>query len=225
MNAARPVQPTKQKQAAMRTRWSTIVLNRALESLPLLVMALLAAATYYLVQINLLPQARTAEMPRHEPDYSLHDFQARSFAADGKLRSNVSGERMDHFPDTDTAEVKAIRALGRNELAVLTRMSADKALTNGDGSELQLFGNARVWRDAGKDSAGKPVVAMDLKSEFLHVWLREERAKTHKPVVLAHGKTVAKGNSMEMNNYNRSIVLSGRVSGSFVSGNLTAAPQ
>ena len=204
------------KTPLLKTRWSTIVMNRALESLPLLVMALLAAATYYLVQVNLRPQPRDALAPKHEPDYSLIDFQARSFSAEGKLRSNVSGARQDHFPDTDTAEVKTIRALGRNELGVVTRMSADTALTNGDGSELQLFGNARLWREAGKDSANRAIIPMDLKSEFLHIWLKEERVKTSKPVVLTHGNSVAKGSGLEMNNYNRSVQLAGRVTGSFV---------
>jgi lipopolysaccharide export system protein LptC len=204
------------KPPLMRTRWATLAMNRALESLPLLVMALLAAATYYLVQVNLRPAPREAKAPQHEPDYSLINFQARSFTADGALRSTVSGARMDHFPDTDTAEVKTIRSWGRNDQGLITQVSADKALANGDGSELQLFGNARVWRDAAKDRNGKALQPMELRSEFLHVWLREERAKTHKPVVLTRGESVAKGDRMETNNYHRTLQLSGRVTGSFV---------
>jgi lipopolysaccharide export system protein LptC len=201
----------------MKTSLSTLILNRLLEGLPIIAMAIIAAAAYYLVQINLRQAPRAPRPVVHEPDYTMHNFQARRFDASGQLRSITSGQRMDHFPDDDTAEVRKISSWARNERGLVTQLSADRALANGDGSELQLFGNARIWRDASKGN-----LPLDLKSEFLQVWLKEERAATHKPVTLTRGASVARAGKMSLQNIERSLSLDGRVSGVFVN---EAKPQ
>jgi lipopolysaccharide export system protein LptC len=195
----------------MKTSIGTILINRMLEAMPLIAMALIAAAAYYLVQINLRQAPRAPSPVLHEPDYTMHNFQARRFDASGTLRSITSGKRMDHFPDDDTAEVRMITSWARNERGLVTQMSAERALANGDGSELQLFGNARIWRDASKGN-----LPLDLKSEFLQIWLKEERAATHKPVTLTRGASVARAEKMAIQNIERSVSLEGRVSGVFV---------
>lgn len=195
----------------MNSRWSMLLINRLLESLPLIVMGLLAAGTYYLVQINVWTGGREAKPVQHLPDYSLIDFSVRKYDDKGQQLSNIVGARLDHYPDTDTAEVSTITAWGKSEAGLQTFLSANKATTNADGSELQLHGNARVWREA---SPG--ILPLDIKSEFLHVWIREERARTHLPVVITRGASVARGNRMEMDNASRTLKIDGRVTGTLV---------
>lgn len=86
-------------------RWGAIALNRALEGLPLVVMAGLTALTYWLVQTNVVPGTRTAAPIEHKPDYSLIDFTVRSFDATGRPRTDIAGQRADHYPDTGILDV------------------------------------------------------------------------------------------------------------------------
>src|SRR4029078_3258640 len=75
-------------------------------------------------------------------------FVVQRFANDGTLRTQIEGDQLRHYPDNDTLEVDRarIRAVGSD--GVVTVASANKALANGDGSEVQLRGDARVTRPA-----------------------------------------------------------------------------
>mgnify|MGYP003525128348 CR=1 FL=1 len=74
--------------------------------LPLILMALLALATWWLVRNTPRPdEPREAAPLRHEPDYTMQGFTLQRFAADGALRVQVQGAQMRHYPDTDTLEI------------------------------------------------------------------------------------------------------------------------
>ena len=151
--------------------------------LPLLLMALLALGTWWLVQNTPRPDLpRAAAPPRHEPDYTMQGFTLQRFGADGRLRVQVQGTQLRHYPDTDTLEIDGvtIRALASD--GSVTRASARRALSNGDASEVQLLGGAQVVREA---TAAGPQIEFD--SEFLHAFLDTERLRSHLPVRLRQG--------------------------------------
>ena len=53
-----------------------------------------------------LPGAeRPATPPRHDPDYSMRHFTLRRFTPEGRLRLDIEGDVMRHYPDTDTVEI------------------------------------------------------------------------------------------------------------------------
>ena len=66
----------------------------------------------------------------------------------GRLKSEVTGADARHFPDTDTLEIDGVRIRSLMTEGRLTTVSAKRALTNSDTSEVQLFGNALVVREA-----------------------------------------------------------------------------
>ena len=155
-------------------------LRDALSSyLPLLLMTLLALATWWLVDHSPRPAAAPDERPvSSEPDYTMTQFALERFDAQGRLKVRIEGDRLRHFPatdriDIDRAQIRAYAPDGRVTLA-----TARRALGNGDGSELQLIGGAEV---TAQDARGVPMV---LRSEFLHVFLVTERVRTHVPVTV-----------------------------------------
>ncbi len=203
------------------------VLARAWERisiyLPVLLMALLALGTYWLVKNSPLFEApETAKPARHEPDYFMRGFAVRTFAADGTLKSELFGAEARHYPDNDTLEIDQVRIRSFGPEGRLTTATARSALSNGDGSEVQLFGNALVVRDGLRSAAGLVEQRMEFRGEFLHAYLNDERVKSHKPVTITRGTDKFTADSLAYDNIDRIANLQGRVRGVF--GPRTAAP-
>lgn len=180
--------------------------------LPLILMGLLALGTWWLVRSTpgLVPPDSQAPA-RHEPDYFMRNFSIKTFDAHGRLKSEVLGAQARHFPDTDTVEIDQARLRSLSDTGGVTTASADRALTNSDGSEVQLFGNARVVREAYTDASGRQVPAGEFRSEFLHAFTATERLKTHKPVVLRRGADQFSADGMDFDNVERVLRLHGHV--------------
>ena len=191
--------------------WQQRCLDALSSYLPLLLMALLAVGTWWLVKNTPLPDAaRDAAPPRHEPDYAMTHFTAQRFGPSGALSAQVEGDEMRHYPDTDTLEIDNARIRAISPERRVTLASARRALSNADGSEVQLFGGAHVTREA---LAG--VAMLEFRGEFLHAFLNTERVRSHLPVVVTRGGTEIRAEAMDYDNLDRVVQLKGRVRASF----------
>jgi lipopolysaccharide export system protein LptC len=204
--------------------WYRRLLGSLTAYLPLLLMALLALATWWLVKNTPLYQGeKQAVVPRHIPDYTMRQFTVQRFAVDGSMRVQIEGDELRHFPDTDTLEMDNahVRSIGPD--GHVTLASAKHALSNGDGSEVQLTGQAHVVREA--YTVGNSVEeAVDFKSEFLHAFLRTEQVRSHLPVTITRGGTQLQGAAMTYDNLSRVAQFNGRVRASFLPA-AASAPQ
>ncbi len=201
--------------SAVRTLWDRLALY-----LPVLLMGVLAMATYWLVRST--PERSGPEPTAaavHEPDYFMRKFAVKTYAANGQLKSDVRGGEARHFPDTDTLEIDQVRIRSFNEQGRLTTATANKAITNGDASEVQLIGNAQVIRAAVTDDQGQAQPSLTFNGEFLHAFMNTEQVKSHKPVELTRGKDRFTADSMDFDNLERVMLLRGRVRGKLVPGN------
>lgn len=188
--------------------------DQAAMYMPLLMMGLLALGTYWLVRNT--PTFSAPEAARevvHEVDYFMQDFTIKTFDESGKLKSEIAGTQARHFADTDILEIDQARIHSININRQLTTATANRAYSNGDGSEVQLTGNARVVREASRDAQGKEVPRLEFRGEFLHAFLNEERVQSHLPVVLIRGADQFTGNVFTYNNLDQVAVLTGRVRG------------
>lgn len=184
---------------------------------PVLLMGLLALATYWLVRSTpRVEQRQPTATVQHQPDYFMHQFSLKTFDADGKLRSEILGRDARHFPDTDTLEIEQVQIRSFNEGGDLTTATARQALTNRDASEIQLIGQALIERKATRDKNGRVRAALTFKGEFLHAFMDTERVKSHKPVELTRGQDRFTANSLDYDNRDRVMLLTGRVRGQMV---------
>ncbi len=135
----------------------------------------------------------------------------------------MSGSEVRHYPDTDTLEIDQAVIRSYSLEGRLTTSTGNRALTNGDGSEVQLIGNARVVRDAAVDENGREVPRLTFRGEFLHVYVNEERVKSHLPVVITRGSDEFAGDTFAYDNLDRVADLRGRVKGMLVPRNKTSA--
>ena len=196
----------------LRPAWERVSLY-----LPVILMGVLALATYWMVRSTPLMLPPGQEVPvRHEPDYFMHKFSVKTFDGAGRLKSEVLGADARHFPDTDTLEIDQVRIRSFNEEGRLTTATAKRALTNGDASEVQLFGDARVVREPLLDQAGKPQPRVEFRSEFLHAFMNTERIQSNQPVQLIRGNDQFTADSMSYDNQDRVMQLQGRVRGTLV---------
>ena len=182
--------------------------------LPLVMMGLLALGTYLLARNTPAFLPDPVERPAtHEPDYFLRGFTVRSFDAQGRLKSEVSGVEGRHYPDTDTLEIDQPRLRAFNERGQVILAAAQRAVSNGDGSEVQLIGDAVVTREAGTGKQGEPTPRIQIRGEFLHFFVNTERLKSHRPVVLERGTDRFTGDRLDYNNLDLQLQLDGRVRG------------
>lgn len=182
--------------------------------LPVLLMALFALGTWWLVRnAPHMPTPDAARPLRHEPDYFMRDFSVRSFDATGRLQSEIVGIEGHHYPDTDTLEVQTPRMRSFDEQGRLTVATAQRAISTGDGSEVQLFGDARVVREAIPADGGGTEPRLEFRGEYLQAFVEDDRVSSDKPVELLRGKDRFTGDTLDYDNGSGVANLKGRVRG------------
>jgi len=180
--------------------------------LPLLVTGLLALVTYWLV--SSAPPAPAPVLERaakHEVDYFMRRATVKTFDEKGRLKSEVFGLEARHYPDTETVEIDQFKMRAINPQGRITTATATRALSNDAGNEVQLFGNARVVREPLQQADGSWLPRQEYLGEFLHVFVDEERIKSHLPVVLTSGKDTFSGNTLAHDSVTQVTDLQGRV--------------
>lgn len=210
--SAVPPPVARKARALARGAWDQVSIY-----LPIILMGLMALGTYWLARntpVFSLPEA--ARPARHEPDYYMRGFSVKTFDASGRLKSEVFGSEARHYPDTDTLEIDKPRIRSYNARGELTLATAIRALTNADGSEVQLLGDAVVTREAAKGADGRSAPRLEFRGEFLHAFLNTERVKSHKPVTLSRGGDRFTADRLDFDNVTRLMELDGRVRGTLV---------
>ena len=202
----------------LRSAWERVSVY-----LPIILMGLMALGTYWLVRNTPgLGTTETRGEEVHEPDNLMRRFSIKTFDPSGRLKSEVFGTEARHFPDTNTTEIDQPRIRSFNARGELTVATARLAISNSDGSEVQLIGDAVVTREAVTGNDGQIRPRLQFRGEFLHAFLDSERVASHKPVELTRGDHRFTADSLEFDNLDQVMDLRGRVRGSLVPNNREA---
>ena len=197
--------------------WARATGDRLAIYLPVILMGVLALGTYWLARNTpaILGGAQAQRAPTHDPDYFMRGFSVKTFDPSGRLKSEVFGAEARHYPDTDTLEIDKPRIRAFSPQGDLTVATAQRAISNGTGTEVQLMGDAVVTREPPAGSATPP---MEFRGEFLHAFLESERLKSHKPVRLRRGTHEFTAESLDYDNLDRVMEMRGRVRGTMMPG-------
>jgi len=191
-------------------------LRRAIDRLalylPAILMAIFALGSWWLVRsLPTFFNDATPKPVRQEPDYYLKSFSVKSFDSNGQLTRELSGDQAQHFPDTDTLDIRNVKLRGQNQDGQRVTALADRALAKGDGSLLTLLGNVQVTQSPnGSKGLQTPTV---MRSQEIKAYLKEERLVSDLPVEIRRGTNVFTAQAMQMNSKTGVYELSGKVRG------------
>ena len=191
-------------------------IRRALDSLALylpgLIMAIFALGSWWLVRSlpTLLNDAPTKAV-RQEPDYYLKSFSVKSFDNQGRLLRELSGDQAQHFPDTDTLDIRNVQLRGQSLEGQRVNASADRALAKGDGSLITLSGNVQITQIPNTAKGLQPTTEM--RSQEIKAYLDEERLVSDVPIEIRRGSDAFSAQAMKMNSKTGDYELSGKVRG------------
>ena len=200
----RPLAPPERRRQPLP--WSQRLRNALMAYLPLLLMAALAGSTWWLVKNTPSPEGPAVEgAPRQEPDYTMHRFSITRFDDQGRFALRIDGEVLRHYPATDHFEIDGVRIHAVAPDGRTTDATARRAVSNADGTEVQLIGGAQVVAQV----EGGDTLQMD--SEFLHAFLRFERLRSHLPVVVRRGSDETRASGLDYDHLDRLLQLRGPV--------------
>jgi lipopolysaccharide export system protein LptC len=204
-------------QRAHRSRWSR-VWDQLSIYLPVVLMALLALASYLLLRATPLPMEPEPErVLSHEPDYFMKRFSVKVFSPSGVLHSELYGDAAQHHPDTDILVVESARIRSYSINGTLSTATANQITTNGEGTEFVLEGNAVVVRQAGVTPAGQRLSRLEFHGEYLKVNTAPERIVSDQPVLLMRDRDQMTGDTLDYQGDTRVIKLDGHVRAKLVS--------
>ena len=187
--------------------------------LPIVLMGALALGTYWLVRnAPVFSTQEVAKTAKHDVDYFMRKFTIKSFGETGQLKSEINGVEGRHYSESDTLEIDQPRILSISDAGRPVMSTGNRALSNGDGSEVQLFGNAKVVREAAAGADGTILPRLEFRGEFLHAFVNEERVKSHLPVTLIRGADQFTGDTFAFDNMTGVAELKGRVKARLVPG-------
>ena len=182
--------------------------------LPVMLMGMFALATLWLIRSTPASVDAIPGKPvRHEADYFLRNFSIKTFDVKGQLKNEVFGADARHYPDTDTLEIEKVRSRSFSETGRLTVATANRAISDAAGDEIQLLGNVHVVREPEPGQPGEARPPLEYRSEFLHLFPNSEKLKTHLPVSITQGADRFSGNSMAYDNLGQVFELKGQVRG------------
>lgn len=179
---------------------------------PLSVLGVLAAISFWLVQVTASPEPRSDGKDRHDPDYIISQMEIRKLTKDGDLQYVLLGDEARHYPDDDSTDVARPRLTYLQPSKPTLYMNADSAQISKDGETVFLHGDVRIKRDPTPKRA-----ALFAYSPDLTVRTEEEIAFTKSPVRFTQGASRLAGVGMHVDNKKQLYVLQSQAKGQFES--------
>lgn len=179
--------------------------------LPLVLMGLLSLLTYWMVRITpALTEPEEVRPAVHEVDFYMRGARVKTYDKDGGLQAQLSGAEMRHYGDNEAVEIDQPRWQSTAPDGRLTLATARRAISLGDGSEVQLMGDAVVVRQAWAAPRSTAQPRMEYRSEYLHIFARDDRVESHLPVRFFSGRDEFGADSFRYDHLGRTIELEGR---------------
>lgn len=191
------------------------LLDRLSVYLPLIVMALLASGSWWLVRsVPDLIAPETGKPVRQDADYRLSHFSVKSFDASGRMKREVSGHNAQHYPATEALHIEQIRIYAESDSGAKMNARAIKGVATDDGSNVTLTGDAYAIRHPYNTSP-----QVELRGDRLVALPDEDRVVSSDPVHITRDRDVFTAATMDFNSNTGQYVMQGRVRGTLAPKN------
>ena len=177
---------------------------------PLLLLAALAAATFWLDRLVQPPAGPRSVPVNSEPDYIIDGLSAVRMDRDGRVKHTLHAQKMTHYPEVDMTLLVEPKFVTYADGSSPVTVTARQARMSGNGDNVYFEEQVRVSRAAfGTRSE------LVLETHYLHVIPDDNIAKTDKPVTIRDATAVVAASGLELNSETRVLKLQGRVKGTY----------
>lgn len=183
---------------------------------PLILLAVLAALSFWLRQGAERDERREARVLQHEPDAVGENVVARRFDEHGRLQYRLASPHLVHFPDDDSAELRSPVLVSYRGDAPPITISGDHAKVTAKGEIVYLWDNVRAVRPA---DDGRPALVATMPELIAHP--EEGFAFTPSPVEITQGASWIKGVGLHIDNNASTLVLQSQVRGEYIRSRAT----
>lgn len=178
--------------------------------LPLLLLALLAALTFWLDRLVQPLAARPPNEIRHDPDYIVDGLSAVRMDPQGRVKHTLVAQKMTHYPDDDVTYLVSPKFVTYSEGRAPVTVTSRDAHMSGNGENVYFENDVRVVRAAVANQS-----ELVLETNYLHVIPDDNTAKTDKPVTIRTDSGVVNASGLELNSDTRILKLQGRVKATY----------
>lgn len=177
---------------------------------PLLLVAVLAALTFWLERAVQPAVDPRGGQPSGEPDYVVDGLSAVRMDSEGKVKHTLRARKMTHYADADMTVLVEPRFVTYSEARSPVTVTSRNARMSGNGEHVYFEDDVKVVR--APFGARSELV---LETEFLHVIPDDNVAKTDKPVTIRDESATVVAGGFELNSETRLLKLHGRVKSVF----------
>jgi lipopolysaccharide export system protein LptC len=177
---------------------------------PLLLLALLAALTFWIDRTVGPPTPTPDGTTRHDPDFMAEKLFAIRMTPGGQVKHTLFAEKMVHYPDDDTTHLASPVFTSYATANSPVTITAKQGLVSSEGENVYFKDNVRAAR-APYDNKSELVV----RTSYLHIVPDDNIAKTDQPVTISDANITVDAIGLELNNETRILKLHSRVRGTY----------
>lgn len=175
--------------------------------LPAVAMAVLALGTVWLVRnAPSFIEGQKEVVVNNDPDYRMADFAVRSYNAQGRMVTEMHGDKGRHYPLTDILEIDTVRVRSITEDGRVITATAQSGTSFNNGQEIILRGDAVVIQAA---NGTQP--KLEFQGQELTLWPKENKVQSDLPVVMFRGADKMTGDSLKYDKNSQQVEVNGRV--------------
>lgn len=201
-----PAESEPRRLRARSEHWSIRLRDLLSTYLPLLLMLLLAALTWWLVRMTPMPLAgRTAEPSSQAPDYTLGEVELVRYRGDGSLMARIRARELRHYPVGERMELDGAWLLADHPEGALMAQ-AERAVVTEEGQRVRLEGDVRLNR-----AATATQEAFEARTRLLDIDTQSGRAWTDEPVQWTQGDLRAQAAGFDYDQTSARLQLKGPV--------------
>jgi len=185
--------------------------DRFSAAFPLLLVAVLAALTFWLERLVQAPAPARDGSARHDPDYIVENLVGVTMGKDGLRLHQLEASRMLHYPDDDSTYLDSPRLTKFENERIALRITAKSANVSSEGKTVDFVDDVRAVRSATPTQS-----ELVLTTDRLHVVPDDDYARTDSPVTIVDANTKVTAVGLEFNNNAKVVKLLSNVRGSYV---------
>jgi lipopolysaccharide export system protein LptC len=138
---------------------------------------LLAAGSLWLTQ-RTQPGRQSTQALEHIPDYYLEGYTATVLDEEGKPSQRLVAEKLTHYPDDDSTELKQPRLTIFDEGRPPWRIRSETGWVSGDGEVILLQGKVNIDRSEVPGVRGMHIATRDLRVQSKDNYVESEAVIT-----------------------------------------------